>query len=155
MAQQMPLPLTISCSSKSRLVLPSWFLPFWCLLSRVVPNKFQKSSKTIVCVCVCVCVCVVSISRLFSQRPNRCLITSHVALGTLLLVDVRTLNYIPSHDTCHAATDTYNCCTLFTDLFLHYTGINSSSIMLLFVICCCLLIALYTTYSVFSRISLW
>jgi len=25
MAQQMPLPLTISCSSKSRLALPSWF----------------------------------------------------------------------------------------------------------------------------------
>ena len=25
MAQQMPLPLTISCSNKSRLVLPSWF----------------------------------------------------------------------------------------------------------------------------------
>jgi len=39
MAQLMPLPLTISCSSKSRLVLPSWFyLPpgmqasiIWCL----------------------------------------------------------------------------------------------------------------------------
>jgi len=27
MAQLMPLPLTISCSSKSRLVLPSWFYP--------------------------------------------------------------------------------------------------------------------------------
>jgi len=25
MAQLMPLPLTVSCSSKSRLVLPSWF----------------------------------------------------------------------------------------------------------------------------------
>ena len=36
MAQQMPLPLTISCSSKSRLVLPTWFLPFWYLLTRVV-----------------------------------------------------------------------------------------------------------------------
>ena len=51
MAQQMPLPLTISCSSKSRLVLPSWFLLFWYLLTRVVPDKFQKSSKTAVCVC--------------------------------------------------------------------------------------------------------
>jgi len=28
MAQLMPLPLTISCSSKSRLVLPSWFYLF-------------------------------------------------------------------------------------------------------------------------------
>jgi len=27
MAQLMPLPLTISCSSKSRLILPSWFYP--------------------------------------------------------------------------------------------------------------------------------
>jgi len=52
MAQQMPLSLTISCSSKSRLVLPSWFLPFWYLLTWVVPDKFQKSSKMIVCVCV-------------------------------------------------------------------------------------------------------
>ena len=45
-SQQMPLSLTISCSSKSRLVLP-----FWYLLTRVVPDKFQNSSKTIVCVC--------------------------------------------------------------------------------------------------------
>jgi len=46
------MPLTVTCSSKSRLVLPSWFLPFWYLLTRVVPDKFQKSSKTTVCVCV-------------------------------------------------------------------------------------------------------
>ena len=51
MAQLMPLPLTISCSSKSRFVLP-----FWCRLTRVVPNKIQEGRKTIVCVCVCVCV---------------------------------------------------------------------------------------------------
>jgi len=38
MAQQMPLPLTISCSSKSRLVLPSWFLLFWHLLTWAVPD---------------------------------------------------------------------------------------------------------------------
>ena len=52
--QQMPLPLTISCSSKSRLVLTFLVLPFWYLLTRVVPDIFQKSSKTVVCVCVCV-----------------------------------------------------------------------------------------------------
>jgi len=52
-AQQMPLPLTVSCSSKSRLVLPFMVLPFWYLLTRVVPDKFQKSSKTIVCVDIC------------------------------------------------------------------------------------------------------
>jgi len=55
MAQQMPLPLTLSCSSKSRLVLLFLVLPFWYLLTRVVPDKFQKSSKMVVCVCV-VCV---------------------------------------------------------------------------------------------------
>ena len=54
MAQQMPLPLTISCSSKSRLVLTFLVLPFWYLLTWVVPDKFQKSSKTVVCQCVCV-----------------------------------------------------------------------------------------------------
>jgi len=43
MVQQMPLPLTISCSSKSRLVLP-----FRYQLTRVVPDKFHKSCKTIV-----------------------------------------------------------------------------------------------------------
>jgi len=45
---------SISCSGKSRLVLPFLVLPFWYLLTWVVPDKFQKSSKTIVCVCVCV-----------------------------------------------------------------------------------------------------
>jgi len=45
----MPLPLTISCCSKSRLVLP-----LWCRLTRVVPDKIQEGRKT-VCVCVCVC----------------------------------------------------------------------------------------------------
>ena len=53
-AQQMPLLLTISCSSKSRLVLTFLVLHFWYLLTRVVPDIFQKSSKTVVCVyCHC------------------------------------------------------------------------------------------------------
>jgi len=46
-AQLMPLPLTISCSSRSRLVLP-----FWYRLTRVVPDKIQEGRKTVVCVCV-------------------------------------------------------------------------------------------------------
>jgi len=46
MAQLMPLPLTVSV--KSRLVLP-----FWYRLTRVVP---EKGRKTGVCVCVRVCV---------------------------------------------------------------------------------------------------
>jgi len=51
----MPLLLTVSCSSKSRLVLTFLVLPFWHLLTRVVPDIFQKSSKTVVCKTV-VCV---------------------------------------------------------------------------------------------------
>ena len=51
-AQQMPLPLTISCSSKSRLVWTVLVLPFWYLLTRVDPDIFQTSSKMVVCVCV-------------------------------------------------------------------------------------------------------
>jgi len=47
----MPLTLTISCSSKSRLVLTFLVLPFWYLLTWVVLDIFQKSSKTVVCVC--------------------------------------------------------------------------------------------------------
>jgi len=56
-AQQMPLPLTISCSSKSRLVLPSWFY----LSGTCSPGYSQTYSRRAVkrlCVCVCVCVLV-------------------------------------------------------------------------------------------------
>jgi len=53
-AQQMPLPLPISCSSKSRLVLTFLVLPFWYLLTRVDPDIFQTSSKMVVCLCVVV-----------------------------------------------------------------------------------------------------
>jgi len=38
------------------LVLTCLVLPFWYLLTRVVPDIFQKSSKTVVCV-----VCVISV----------------------------------------------------------------------------------------------
>jgi len=34
------------------MVLTFLVLPFWFLLTRVVPDIFQKSSKTVVCVCV-------------------------------------------------------------------------------------------------------
>jgi len=45
-AHLMPLPITISCSSKSRMVLP-----FWCRLTQVVLDKIQEGHKTCVCVC--------------------------------------------------------------------------------------------------------
>jgi len=40
MAQLMPLPLTVCCSSKSRFVLP-----FWYRLTQVVPDKVQGAVK--------------------------------------------------------------------------------------------------------------
>jgi len=49
-AQLMLLPFS-HASVKFRLVLVL-VLPFWYLLTRVVPDIFQKSSKTAVCVCV-------------------------------------------------------------------------------------------------------
>jgi len=45
MAQLMPLPLTVSCFSKSRLVLPFWYRFTWVVLDKGPLN---------VCVCVCV-----------------------------------------------------------------------------------------------------
>ena len=49
MAQLMPLPLTVCCFSKTQIGLP-----FWYLLTRVVPKKGPLN----VCVCVCVRACV-------------------------------------------------------------------------------------------------
>jgi len=43
MAKLMPLPLTIFCFSKSRFVLP-----FWCWLSRAIPDKIKEGCKTVV-----------------------------------------------------------------------------------------------------------
>ena len=51
MAQLMPLPLTVSCSSKIQTGLP-----FWYRLTRVVPEKGQLNG----------CVCVIIIFRTFS-----------------------------------------------------------------------------------------
>jgi len=48
MAQLMPLPLTVSCSSKSRLVLP-----FWYRLTRAVPDKVQGAMVVVVVVSSC------------------------------------------------------------------------------------------------------
>jgi len=56
MAQLMPLPLIISCPSKSRLVLPSWFYLFWCWLTWLVPDKIQEGCKN-GCVCGGVWLC--------------------------------------------------------------------------------------------------
>jgi len=40
MAQLLPLPLTVSCSRKSRLVL---VLPLWYWFTRVIPDNIQRA----------------------------------------------------------------------------------------------------------------
>jgi len=45
MAQMMPLPLTVSCFGKARLVLPFWYRLTWVV---------QEKGRLNVCVCVCV-----------------------------------------------------------------------------------------------------
>jgi len=45
LAQLMPLPLTVSCSSKIQIILP-----FWYRLTRVVPDKGQLNGCVFVCV---------------------------------------------------------------------------------------------------------
>jgi len=51
MAQQMPLSLTISCSSKSRLVLPFWFYLFGIGSPRQSQTKSKRALKGL-CMCV-------------------------------------------------------------------------------------------------------
>jgi len=71
-AQQMPLPLTVSCSSKSRLVLPFLVLPFlvlpfWYLLSTHPSNPGQIPEEQWN---GCVCVCVISCKMDFLHSPQ-------------------------------------------------------------------------------------
>ena len=97
MAQQMPLPLTISCSSKSRLVLTFPVLPFWYLLTRVVPDIFQKSSKTVVCV-LCVYteyVCILFYDLWLYNMQSDCMIPAWYCCDRWLTCsasDCRTFN---------------------------------------------------------------
>jgi len=72
MAQLIPLPLALSCSSKSRLVLP-----FWCQFTQVVLDKIQEGCKSVVCV---VCVWLVLI--------NVFLVTNHVTCSLLVFQHV-------------------------------------------------------------------
>jgi len=132
-AQQMPLPLTISCSSKSRLVLTVLVLPFWYLLTQVVPDIFQKCSKTVVCVCVVfsvayfVCrfveldfVCSIRAKRLAGNSISR--IAYIMSSGTFYLSSVNQCNapckqlahknkLIPFLTDAFRCSWRYNCCT--------------------------------------------
>jgi len=65
-----PLTLTISCSNKSRSVLTFLVLPFWYLLTWVVPDILQKSSETVVCVCVYYTTTVLWLSGFCPVQPR-------------------------------------------------------------------------------------
>jgi len=58
--QLMPLPLTVSCSIKSRLVLAFWYWLMW-----VVPDKGPLNMRVCVCMRACVCVCGLLMQDIF------------------------------------------------------------------------------------------
>jgi len=73
MAQLMPLPLTISCFSKSRLVLP-----FWYRLTQVVPDKGLLNGCSVVVVITRVAVILANMTDLSQQEYDwRCRL-SHI-----------------------------------------------------------------------------
>ena len=73
MAQLKPLPLTISCCSKSRLVLPSWF--YWPTVLSVMPLvQCLVCLSSVVCLSVCdvsYCGKTVRPSQKVSEGVNR------------------------------------------------------------------------------------
>ena len=78
MMQLMPVPLTVFCSSKSRLVLP-----FWYRLTRIVPDKgpLNGCSSSIVTTCTSVSCTVFGILPLISQNCKRSRDPDHVLYG--------------------------------------------------------------------------
>jgi len=71
-------------------------LPFWYLLTRVVPDILQKSSKTVVCVCVIINITIQSITTTTPNKLHRSqseIIGSHtiLGLGAILLLPVQNL----------------------------------------------------------------
>ena len=86
MAQLMPLPLTISCSSKIQIAFNFLVLPFWCWLTRVVLDIIQEGRKMVVCVCVCACMraCL----RALYHHSDSCL------LGILILTLTHPLTFL-------------------------------------------------------------
>jgi len=66
MAQLILLPLTISCCSKSRLVLPSLFYVFGAYLPGLSRTRSNRAIKQL-----CVCVCVFVVCRLWLHALTR------------------------------------------------------------------------------------
>ena len=80
MAQLMPLPLTISCSSKSRLVLPSWFYLSGVGSPGYSRTKCKRATKWL-CVCAHARVCVLTDHPEESQKLSA---SDHQSLHDLI-----------------------------------------------------------------------
>ena len=95
MAQLISLPLTISCSSKSRLVLP-----FWYQLTRVVPVKGPLNRC-----CCCCCCCYTYLHECVILGSSELSIDELLVLQSLVSVLLPLLRYVTadgenSHEVC-------------------------------------------------------
>jgi len=97
MAQLMPLPLTVSYSSKSTLVLPSW-----CRLTRVVSDKIQEGGKMVVCVSVCVLTCQ---ACGYSARPS-----PHIVQLSLSMLEIPAIRLWHSYHYAYVGLPHCCCC---------------------------------------------
>ena len=68
MAQLMPLPLTVSCSSKFRFILPSWFY-----LVPAYPGSPRQNPRGLSNGCVCVCVFILRDDWVTAEWWSYCL----------------------------------------------------------------------------------
>jgi len=112
-------------------------LPFWYLLTRVVPDIFHKSSKTVVCVCVCVSesVLLVCYDLTYLTRWLYCVecpqhSTRYLAQSTQLSVHQR-LNSMSSNLS-ETRSQTKFCLLFFIYLFCVITAViwcNNSSLL--------------------------
>jgi len=96
----MPLLFTISCCSKSRLVLPSWFnlscagSPGW---SGTKSKRAIKQLVVCVCVCVCVCACMCAHVR---ACVRVCEMRLFLCFGKLMFTETKEQpHFIYTHET--------------------------------------------------------
>jgi len=126
MAQLMPLPLTISCSRKSRLILP-----FRCWPTRVVPDKIQEGHKTVAFVCVRLSITVGNSKTKQTElhtpsiQPNFIWWLPHLSICCLI-------------HACHAAKTSYPCQIPLKFEWVQYelTGLHSWLLSLNIKKCC-------------------
>jgi len=136
MAQLMLLPLTISCSSKSRLVLPSWFY----LSGAGSPGSSRTESKRAVkwlCVFVCVYIVYSPYCGIETVKVTlfRTLIYMLIAIGKGMWVVKCCLNIIIHFLTgVPANTQLYNGCNMVVCVF-HAVCLVSAAVFIYLCLC--------------------